>query len=523
MPAAEAPKKIITKKTLKDILKVTAMNFVQLAVSILTGFIVPKILEVEDYGLFQTQALYAMYVGIIFLGFMDGIILRYSGRNYDDLNKPRIGLYYRLGFYWNTFVAAVLAVVSLTLLQGNVRWIAFLLALTIFLENANTHLGSLATMTQRFSLSTRIGMTASGVKFVAIMTLAILYYTKAVSTIPFYLYVLVAFVPTVVSLVCYVVAFRDLLFARGAKISDEKKNIWELVKTGLPLLISNFLILLILECDRQFVQLTFSTTIYAVYAFAYSMLRLLSVFVTSISSVLFPTLKSNDPKTVEDNYRKLIGMLLVVLGILSLAYYPVCLIVRWWLPKYVDSLPIFRVVIAAFCSYSLVAVIVQNVYKARMKNALFMLMSAFILALGIGLNFAAYFLFGTTYSISFATLITVFVWLLITSIPLSVQFKANDWKNYVFLVGFIGAYVGTYFLPWLWLDFIVMVVALALLIVVLLRGEVADVVRSVLRKLKKAPAKTGESSCKEATGDAAPGPEAHAQDEAVLLERQSDE
>jgi O-antigen/teichoic acid export membrane protein len=62
-------------------------NLVILFVSILFSFILPKFLGQEDYGYWQLYMFYLTYVGCFHLGWSDGIILRYGGAYYNELNK----------------------------------------------------------------------------------------------------------------------------------------------------------------------------------------------------------------------------------------------------------------------------------------------------------------------------------------------------------------------------------------------------------------------------------------------------
>ena len=56
------------KKTISDIIKVSLSNFLKLLAGILTGFLLPKILNITDYGYYKTFTLYISYVGIFHFG-----------------------------------------------------------------------------------------------------------------------------------------------------------------------------------------------------------------------------------------------------------------------------------------------------------------------------------------------------------------------------------------------------------------------------------------------------------------------
>src|SRR5664280_864656 len=56
-------------------------------VTVLTIFIVPRFLGVEDFSYWQLYIFYVSYVGFMHFGWADGIYLRYGGKHYEGLDK----------------------------------------------------------------------------------------------------------------------------------------------------------------------------------------------------------------------------------------------------------------------------------------------------------------------------------------------------------------------------------------------------------------------------------------------------
>ena len=67
-----------------------AAQIISLSVSLVMNFILPKFISEYQYAMWQTYLLYVSYVGILHFGLLDGITLRYSQFDYDELDKPRI-------------------------------------------------------------------------------------------------------------------------------------------------------------------------------------------------------------------------------------------------------------------------------------------------------------------------------------------------------------------------------------------------------------------------------------------------
>ena len=78
-----------SKKTIKSIIGVTLSNCTTILSGIVIGFLIPKILSVDSYGLYKTFTLYTTYIGFFSLGIIDGIVLDYGGYNFEKLNKEK--------------------------------------------------------------------------------------------------------------------------------------------------------------------------------------------------------------------------------------------------------------------------------------------------------------------------------------------------------------------------------------------------------------------------------------------------
>ena len=78
------------KKIRNNILISISVQLVSLLVSFILSFLVPKFINEYQYSYWQMYVLYASYVGILHFGLLDGIVLRYSQYDYEDLDKARI-------------------------------------------------------------------------------------------------------------------------------------------------------------------------------------------------------------------------------------------------------------------------------------------------------------------------------------------------------------------------------------------------------------------------------------------------
>lgn len=75
------------KKVLLDFGYVISSNLLTLTVSTLVILVVPKLVGVKEFGYWQLFTFFSGYLGLLPLGWLDGIYLRYGGEKYSDLDK----------------------------------------------------------------------------------------------------------------------------------------------------------------------------------------------------------------------------------------------------------------------------------------------------------------------------------------------------------------------------------------------------------------------------------------------------
>lgn len=74
----------------KGIIRVFSANLLQVISAILVGFFVPSILSINDYSYLKTYTFYIGYIGLLHLGFVDGMYIRYGGRKIEELDTETI-------------------------------------------------------------------------------------------------------------------------------------------------------------------------------------------------------------------------------------------------------------------------------------------------------------------------------------------------------------------------------------------------------------------------------------------------
>jgi len=420
------------KKTLKNIIGVTLSNCSTILAGVMIGFIIPKIFTVSDYGLYKTFTLYTNYIGLFSIGIIDGIVLDYGMYDYEELDRRKFRGFFKWYILVHAIVCAILLGISFFTADKDRTFIIIALAADILAVNITGYYQQISQITQRFrELSLRkIMLSIANILVVA----ALLLVSIKGGSVGYQLYIILHIAVCMILTAWYAYTYREITFGEAATFKETGHELGHLIKIGFPLLFANLCSTLILTLDRQFVNILFTNTEYAVYAFAYNMLSLVTVATSAISTVLYPILKRTTSDTLKKNYSDLVSIMLVFVYGALIAYFPLCAFIRWFLPKYTESLVIFRVIFPGLAISSSITVVMHNYYKTLGDNIKYFKKSILILLLSAAANGVAYIIFKTTVSISVASIVTMIVWYLYVEQYFVHNYGYSRWKNLSFLL-----------------------------------------------------------------------------------------
>ena len=74
----------------KGVLVVLIANVISMLFNVLINFLQPKYLSVETFSVIKTFTLYLTLTGLFHLGYMDGMYIKYGGREVSELNRDEL-------------------------------------------------------------------------------------------------------------------------------------------------------------------------------------------------------------------------------------------------------------------------------------------------------------------------------------------------------------------------------------------------------------------------------------------------
>lgn len=461
-----------TKRTLKDIFKIMISNILILLSGVMVGFLLPKIIDKVNYGYYRTFTLYLGYLGLFQFGFVDGIYLIYGGYNFNELKPEKFRLFFKILLLIEFIVFLIVLSFALFIVEGEYKYIFLCVAIDIILTNIIVYFQKISQITRKFNELSIRNIIQAILTIVSISSLFIIYKISN-NLLSYKIYVTLYLIIHFLLTIWYVITYKIIIFGKSEKLAENSSTIKKIFIYGMPLTISSLVSSLILNFDRQFVSLKFTPEEYASYAFAYSLLALITTATSSISTVIFPLMKRLNINELNKRIDSFISLILVFASICLLVYFPLELIIEGFLPKYLDSLEIFKVILPGFLISTPITIIIHNFYKILNKNGFYFCISVIILILSIFANIVSYIFFGNMLSISIASIIVMFIWLVISYLYFVFKFNCKWVKNVLFIIMIIASfYVTVFCFDNIVIEFVLYFISLLIMIIIFYHNDI---------------------------------------------------
>jgi O-antigen/teichoic acid export membrane protein len=465
----------------KDTLIYTAGQGLLLVFGFVQVLIIPKYLSVEGYGYWQLFTLYASYVGILHFGFIDGILVRWAGKELNQVGGE-IKTAFRFLLLEQLIVIIPLALLFYFLLQPPFQWIGLMILPYAFIINLATFFMFTTQAIRKFKLLTAVNVGKGGV----FLLLIILLFTFGYLDYQHVIFAsLAAFTLALFALAFW---FRKYLWGEMPSVSSLKAYGKENISIGIFVLLGNFVVVLFMTIDRLMVSSFFPIEQFAIYAFALMIAMVAYTFVGAISQVFFPNLSAMTTELRTRAYQ--LGKPAIILawaGVLAV-YFPVTRLIEFYLPHYTASLPIMQILLCTVGFGSLIQILHVNYYKVYRKQRQYFLWGITALALSVILNLLAIKVWGTLESVAVATLISFGVWYIINELtlkPVVGESSRQLWKGLVIICCYLAAFWTASFLSdWFIAQMLIYIGFFCLVSRVFLRSEAKKLV-SVMGEFRR--------------------------------------
>ena len=372
-------KSITGRKFAANVVMSIAAQIVSLAVSFVLTLIVPRFIDEYQYAYWQTYVLYVGYVGVLHFGLLDGLVLRYSKYDYEELDKARLRSQFATLLIFTGAVTVIAGAVSLLALGGTDKLIFSLVAIGIVTKNLVTYSSYMLQITNRINKYVILTIAQRLTYGVVVAVLLILKVND------FYWYCLADLCGDAVGIVIGVSFNRGLYLGKMIKPSEAFKEIKVNVASGIILMLANWSAMLMIGSAKMIIQWRWDELVFGKVSFAFSVSNVFLVFVTAISVVLFPSLQRIDQSKLPEMYKSIRSALSPFLFFIMLLNFPGCWILDKWIPKYSESLIYLGILLPIIIYSSKVSLLTNNYLKVYRKEKYMLIVNAISIAVGIAL------------------------------------------------------------------------------------------------------------------------------------------
>lgn len=421
----------------RDALTFSAGTALLLVLSFVWSLIIPGFLPRESYGFWQLFRLYAGFAGLLHLGFLDGLLVRWAGKppeRYGGEPRPALAFLVRE----QLLLIVPLGLLALFFLSSPLLAIALMFLIFAFINNILTFFIVLAQALKKFTLLSVLNA-ARGITFLLCLialfslgyrTLYHVYFAFAVSFL--------------IPLGLFALSLRRHFRTEGPEGRPLLPFAKQAMGVGIYILLGNFVMMLFMTADRWIVSMFFPIGEFAVYALAVSIALAVGAFVQALSQVFFPYMSALKNKGRERVYALAVPAVILCWAALLLLYFPLgSLVERYLPPPYADALPVLRTLLCTAGFASLIQILHVNYFKAGGRERHYFFLGITCLLLSILLNLAALKLLGTLESIAAATLLSFAIWYFVNEISLKAMTRLTLQKilrNFFLVAGYCGAF-----------------------------------------------------------------------------------
>lgn len=415
-----------------NILRIFSANFLTMISGIIIGFVVPAVLSVDSYAYLKTYTFYLSYIGLLHLGFIDGMYIKYGGKELEFLDKREFKLEHRMFI----IIQSIITIFFITLALYKNDIIIFLFALSIVPINTVSFYKLFYQSIGKFKKYANISYVYTLIYLITNVLLAIVFRSKN-----YIGYCITSILAN--GIVFLYLEYKFAIEFTKIKVKYDRK-VWNNIKVGFFILLGNLSVVMFYAIDRWFIKLFYTVNDFAYYSFAISMLNIINVLVGAISVTFYNYLAKDEN---EEKVKKLKRYFIILGAFASLGYFALSGIVSILLKKYMLSLNIIAISFAAYPYMIVINALYVNLYKARKNEKKYLKVVLLMVIISTIYNTIAMLLSKNSVAIAIATTLSFITWYIYSSRDFKYLKSTRKESIYLF-INLIGFLLASNFLNW---------------------------------------------------------------------------
>ena len=346
---------------------VAGTYIVDFAASVAMSLILPAFVSLETYATLRVYLLYASFVSVLNFGFNDGVYVKYGAFDYDGLPKQLINAFIRHVAFQGILFGVIVTFVGLIGVPDVDAIVAVFLGVNLFVLNLNGLFIFINQFTRRFSTNLTNNLLAKAVQIILVLIVII---TRLDN--PYFIIAAIS-ASNFTCLCLNAVNNKELIQAGLPDHESAKSALAVCYRSGIAIMIGYYASQLILSAGQFVASATCTAETFAYFSFAFSIMNFLNVFVNSVSTWLYPSLKRIASSAAFRRVACVIniacscGMVaLLECGFILAAF------VSMAIPRYEGSIEYFFVLFPSVAFSGVIKMVFGNMYKVCERERQYM-------------------------------------------------------------------------------------------------------------------------------------------------------
>lgn len=387
----------------KGIMMIFGANIINAVFNAVTNFALPTFLSIETYSGVKTYYLYLSYVGLLHLGYSDGVYLKYGGKKPEEVSLGTL----RSDISTMRVFQIAIALLCIGISAFVNDYAFFMCALTILPYNMAYFFRYYYQAVGEFKEYARIlNYTVVGTFAVNIILLLLHVFNDHRLYILFY-YLVNTVIWLLVEINIKIKMKLSSWSFRYFSFDILKDNI----EMGFFLMLGTFSSIVMTGMDRWFIKIFMDNNAFAYYSFAVSIEGLLNIAITPVTTTMYNYFCNH--REVSEVRRIKVNVFLLFSLIISTCFIAKCIICIF-IPKYLESIQVLFILFAAQLYFTYVRSIYVNLYKADKRQNTYFRNLIIVIAIGAIFNYVLYCLLHTKEAFAIGTLLSAIVWYMLS-------------------------------------------------------------------------------------------------------------
>ena len=449
----------------KGIVSITFSNIFRFSLSFVMAFILPALLSVDQYGYIKVFQLYVSYVGVLHLGFCDGMYLSYGGKQIDNIDRQSLDNQRKTLQIFQLITTIVFLALGIALNN----YIVIIIAISIYPLNFISFYSLLYQAIGEYSHYTKTINYLSTLTFFANIILLL-------AGVRNYEWFILSY--AIVDYVCLFLLEKDYYNFHGKSYGKFESSIMKTnISSGILLMLGNFASIIFTSIDKYFINWFLPITSFSYYSFAVSLTAFVNLFTDPVGLILYNYLSNN--KSIE-TIKQLKRVIMLLAYFLIIMAFPGRYLMNFFLEKYIPSNNVIFILFGCHPLLLIVNCVYVNMYKVEKKQKRYFTLLIYSLGLAVILDTIVCLSAKSIDLVAYATLISIVFWYLLCEHDYPSLHR--DWKEIIFHVGCMSSYIlsGIYLNQIL--GFVVYGTVFALLTVLFYRKDIKYAINLVLKR-----------------------------------------